>query len=164
LFGFMKGKIEIFIPRTTYSYGETVEGKVTLELKQPQKASGVTIQLLAIEKHHETRGGKSHLHTKNIFDQTIKLDSEREYPAGKMLEYPFKFTLPTWQGPEINMDGALGTVIKTMDAVGPILKAFSRSSSSGGTTWTLKAKMDVSGFDINKDVELQIRPWKNSTI
>ena len=157
MLGFMKGKMEIQIPRTNYAYGEIIEGKVTLELKKPQKAKGVSIDLVQEYQTYERRGSQTVpvTHTNHI--DTLTLDSEKEYPAGNVMEYPFKFTLPVYQGPQIDTGSTLGQVVKVIETVEPIINVLG-SGHSGGSEWFLKAKLDVSGFDVNKDLKLQIRP------
>jgi hypothetical protein len=159
MFGFMKGKIEIQIPRSNYAYGELIEGKVSMELKQPLKAKGVFIQLLAEQKVDEHRGGKTTTHTHTIHSQTLPLDIEKEYPAGQRIEYPFQLTVPSFQGPQIDMGGNLGKVINVMQAASPFIEAFGLGHSHP-VEWFLKVKLDVSGFDVNKDVRLQISNFK----
>jgi hypothetical protein len=156
MFGFMKGKMEILIPRTGYAFGEIIEGTVTLELKKPQQAKGVSITLLEQETTHERRGNQTVPVTRTINSQTIILDSEKEYPSGKALDYPFKFTLPAYQGPQIDANSTLGKAVNVIETVGPIINALGPGYNNR-TEWFLKAKLDVSGFDVNKDVKLQIR-------
>jgi hypothetical protein len=156
MFGFMKGKMEILIPRTSYTFGEVIEGTVTLELKKPLQAKGVSINLLEEVTTHERRGDKTVPVTRTMHSQTIALDSEKEYSAGKVMEYPFKFTLPAYQGPQIDANSTLGKAVKVLETVGPIINTFG-SGYSDKSEWFLKAKLDVSGFDVNKDVKLQIR-------
>lgn len=101
----MKGKMEIQIPRSSYAYGEIIEGKVSMELKQPLKAKGVFIQLLAEQKVDERQSGETRTTTHTIHSQTLSLDIEKEYPAGQRIEYPFQFTVPSFQGPQMDMGG-----------------------------------------------------------
>ena len=152
MFGFMKGKMEIVIPKTTYTFGEVIEGKVTLELNKPQKAKGVTIDLVQEYTTHEYRGGKNVPTKHENHVGSIKLDEEKEYPAGQIMEYPFKFTLPTYKGPTVDPNSTLGKVVNVMQTMQPLINVL--GSDRGG--WFLKAKLDVSGFDVNKDVKLQV--------
>jgi hypothetical protein len=57
------------------------------------------------------------------------------------------------------MGGNLGKVINVMQAASPFIQAFGLGYSHP-IEWFLKAKLDVSGFDVNKDVKLQISNFK----
>jgi hypothetical protein len=157
MFGFLKGQMDIVIPRTTYDYGETIEGKVRLELKKPQKAKGVFIHLQQVEHYTEHRDGKHVPKSRVLYGRSITLDSEKEYPSGTLMEYPFQFDIPKYEMP--NMDGTMGKIMKTVETVGPLLTLIGGHRSN--IDWHLSAKLDVSGFDVNKDVKLQISPLKS---
>jgi hypothetical protein len=157
MFDFLsKGKMDILVPKTNFTHNELIDGKVSLELKKPQKAKGVFIEFLGLRHRKETRrvnrGGKTVTetvtHTDVLFSSSLTLEGEKEYPANQKIEYPFQFTVPEIVESKPNYgEGTLGTVMNIVQQFGP---------KPGPIEWYLKAKLDVSGFDVNKDLRLFI--------
>jgi len=158
MFGFLsKGKMEILLPRTSYAYNEVIEGKVSMELDNPQKAKGVSIELLGERKRretrHVTRGGKrvtEHVtHTDVVFSRSLILDVEKEYPGKQIIEYPFQFVVPDPGKPQQPNfgEGTIGNILKVMQEYAP---------PPSPIEWFIKAKLDKSGFDVNKSIRLYI--------
>jgi hypothetical protein len=141
VFGLFEGnKIDISLDKPAFNYGESVTGKVLLDMKGAKKAKQLRIQFYfeyeTMSRRMEMRGNPPRevpVETKSISriaEQTLSLDGEKEYPAGH-LEYPFKFN--------------------------PTLPA----SHGGGWTrdigWMLNASLDVPmQFDVNKTIRVAI--------
>jgi hypothetical protein len=142
MFGFGKGKIDIKVNSLNHAPGDTITGTVTLLLKKPQQSKGVNIGLMAEEKRVSMGNNRSRT-TVRVFDFKQPLDSEKEYPAGKELSYPFKIKVPT--GSEMPK-GALGGV----------LKAAQMLSGTGMRRWYLVANLDVKGFDVSKKLQINV--------
>jgi hypothetical protein len=155
MFSFSKGKMEIIIPKTSFAFDEPIEGRVSLELNKPYKAKGVSVWLVGQRKVRDTRrvmrNGKwineSYTKTVGVFSRSLDLDGEKEYPGNQKLEYPFKFVVPEPGEPQ-KMDfgdGTIGNILNTMQTFAP---------KPSPVEWSISAKLDVSGFDVNKSVKL----------
>jgi hypothetical protein len=154
IFGFGKGKIEIFLEKFNFSPGETIKGKVLLQLKEPIFAKQLKIGLfgLKITTRRVTLRGTPTTETKKefIYKFEMPLDGEKEYLKG---EYPFEIKIPSdiFTTPPQISEGALGAVIKTMQML---------SSLSGITSrveWYLEVSLCIpKGFDIKKKVNINI--------
>ena len=158
MFGFLsKEKMEIQIPRTNYAYGELIEGKVSMELNGPQKAKGVFIDFIGHRQQRENRrvyrGGKwvndTVPKTVIVFSRSLTLDTEKEYPGNQPIEYPFQFKVPELVEPQQPNfgGGTVGNVLNFMQQFAP---------APSPIEWYIKAKLDVSGFDVNNEVRLNI--------
>jgi hypothetical protein len=155
MFSFNKGKMDIQLPRTSYIYDEPIEGKVTMELNKPQKGKGVFIQILGERNRREnyttTKNGKTVHGTRTVvdvvFERSLILDGEKEYPSGHM-EYPFQFVVAdpgVAQTPNFG-DGVIGNALNFM----------AQHAVQAPIEWKLKAKLDVPGFDVNKEFKLDV--------
>jgi len=86
-FGFWKGKIEIVLPKYSYSPGEKTEGEIDLKMKKPKKARELTISLIGkeiITKYVVRSDGRRRTRRESITicDLKIALDGEKEYSGG----------------------------------------------------------------------------------
>jgi Arrestin (or S-antigen), C-terminal domain len=158
---FGKGKIDISIPKTDYAAGDSIAGVVTLTLKKPVQANGVSISLIGEQTvtHSASMGGSSQRSTTTehirIYDFKQKLDSEKEYSQAN--EYRFKIKIPADimnmkpQMPEL--EDTLGQGLKIAEAA----MAFAGALSLQRTRWYLLAKLDIpGGLDINEKADITI--------
>ena len=159
---FEKGKINIMIPKTSFSPGDTISGDVALTLKKPVKARGVSISLIGEQKNTRVggmRGGGKEMSTTTqrirIYDFKQQLDSEKEYSQGG--GYHFEIKIPADilstkpQMPEIG--GKLGQGLKMAQAAAAMTGAIPFQQ----TKWYLLAKLDVpGGMDIKKKADVTI--------
>ena len=103
VFGLFEGnKLTITLDKPSFNIGESITGKVTLDLKKPKKAKGLRVSVyLEYETEQEvirnvgspprpTR--QIERHSEKFGTQTANLDTEKEYPAGH-IDYPF--SIPT---------------------------------------------------------------------
>lgn len=148
IFGFQKGKIDIKLSKFNYSSGETIEGVVELKLKKPISAKELSITIIGEQKVSQMTHQGSSSRTTRVFDFKQPLDGEKEYSADQPLNYPFQIKLPdnilSSQG---QLEGGLGTVIKAAQII---------SGTRSRISWYLIARLEVSGFDVNKKVQVNI--------
>jgi len=165
VFGFGEGSIDIAIPKTTYSFGETIEGKLALKLKKEKKARQLKITVFAEREVVRTRtdcsrknsfGGSAtyqETETETIFSCDFVIDGEKTYaPPGA--EYQFKAQLPGKdvmpQAPEqIQGSGLMNTLMNASIAMS--------AASQKPAKWYLKATLDAPGIDINKTVQISVQ-------
>jgi len=149
---FGKGKIDILIPKTNFSPGDIISGKMTLILKKPVKAREASISLIG--EQTTTRGGiigtEQSKSTQRIYEFKHRLDGEKEY-SGEV-SYDFEIKLPADilsrqpQMPQVG--GALGQGLKIAQAI---------TGAGVWSNWYLLAKLDVpGGIDISKKVQVTI--------
>lgn len=158
IFGLGRGKIEISLEKFNFSPGETIKGKVSLELKKPIRArelkvtfSGfktTTRQMITSQGAPSTETRKEFIHH---FD--MPLDGEKEYQKG---EYPFEIKVPgdilqRISIPKEVSESGLGAVFKAAEIL---------SSMTGITTridWYLEASLEIpKAFDIKKKITINI--------
>ena len=139
---FGKGKINVTIQKGHYAPGDIISGNVSMTLKKPVKARGVSISLIG--EQITTRGGgiMSGGQTSNttqrvrVYDFKQQLDSEKEYSQGQ--EYYFF---------EIKIPADILSMRPKMKGAIP----------SSPIKWYLLAKLDVPrGLDISKKVDITI--------
>jgi hypothetical protein len=141
--GIGEGSIAIIIDRVTFSHGDTVKGKVALDLKKPKKARGLRIRLVADrEEEHYNHKGQRVRQTVVVYSKETILDGEKDYPAGTS-EYQFEFTVPDLEPPKTNEI-----------RIGPL------SVKTGGAPplrWRLDASLDLPlALDINRKVDINV--------
>ena len=139
---FGKGRIDITLQRINYIRGDTISGTVTLTLKKPVKARGMSISLIGEGKTRVTtpQVGRAQIKimsttttcTMRFYDSKQWLDNEKEYSEGQEY-YFFETKIPA-----------------------DILNV--RPRIIGGIRWYLLAKLNIPhGLDVTKKVRITIR-------
>lgn len=147
VFGFFEGSIELKPERTNYRFGETISGKLNLKLKKQKDARQLRVRLEAV-RIQRTYGKKSSSNKTFLFSTDAIIDGEKTYlPPGQ--EYEFKIQAPQRNTLPPELEGTLGTAIKTMQLL---------SGASVQTRWYLTATLDIpKGVDINKSMEISVQ-------
>ena len=164
---FGKGKIGVAIQKGHYVPGDIISGNVSLTLKKPVKARGVSISLIGEHKATQTGTGfggpmggggmstSTTTKTVRIYDFKQQLDSQKEYSQGR--EYHFEIKIPAdtlSMRPLVpEQEGKLGQVLKVAQTAAAMTGAipFQRIK------WYLLAKLDIpGGLDIKKKVDITI--------
>ena len=99
MFDFLKspGKIEIKIDRMSYSFGETIIGKIILDMKKIKHAKRMKLDFYAERSVPYTdRDGRRSKRTERTYSFSSDLDGERDYSGIK--EYNFELKIPTQNG------------------------------------------------------------------
>jgi len=150
VFGFGKGKIEVFLEKYNFSHGETIKGRITLKLKKPVQAKALKVGLVgekATTQYGKTpRGGMSSSHRKtHFFDFKMPLDGEKEYLEGK---YNFEIKIPANVLQTPSPGGAVGDIVKGIQLL---------SGKDVKISWYVIAKLDIPfGLDVSKKVQVNI--------
>ncbi len=135
----------MFLEKTSFSHGETINGKINMQLKKPIMAKGVIVTLFA-EKTSTTMGNNGMQKNKSrVFEFSVPIDQEREYGTNPT-EYTFQIQVPGQN--EINIEGKVGTALKALNALGNMMSS---------TKWFVEAKLDIpKGFDVSKKLQIQV--------
>lgn len=148
MLGFLKGSIDVQLPKVDYAFGETVEGTLVLRLKKSVKARGLCIQLVGECRQTRLMGGRRSTRVEKVYDFKLNLDNEKTFAAGEQ-SYSFKLKLPKNSADAATAEGVTGTLMKAA-------QMFSGTRTSL-TKWYLTGYLDVPfGFDVSKKVQLQV--------
>ncbi|MFP3879332.1 MAG: hypothetical protein ACLFVA_00020 [Dehalococcoidia bacterium] len=139
---FGRGRIDITLEKLKYIRGDTISGTVTLTLRKPVKARGMSISLIGEGKTRVTTPstGRSGIPayattvtgTARFYDSEQQLDGEKEYSGGQE-HYLFEMKIPT----------------NVLDV---------RPRIIGGIRWYILAKLDIPhGLDVTKKLRIIIR-------
>lgn len=143
---FEAGKIDILLDKTNFSFGEEINGKVTLSLKKPIKARALKVIIFSETTSTKltTKGMKKS--TSRSFEFVNTLDGEKEYPQSP-LEYEFKLKVPAAQNNNIPQ-GTMGEVTKAISFL---------STKNQTSKWFIEAKLDIpGGFDVHKKIQINV--------
>jgi hypothetical protein len=155
IFEFLKGKIDILIEKYNFSPGETIRGRVFLELKKPILAKELRIGLFGLKittRQITSSKGTPTTQTKTefIYHFEMPLDKEKTYLKG---DYPFEIKIPEniLQTPQKAPKGILDILFKTAEIASTIAGVSSRIE------WYLEATLAIpKGFDMKKRVKINI--------
>lgn len=161
VFGFFEGSIDILLPKTLFAFGEIIDGKLVLKLKNEKKGRQLKLTLLATREVTQTKTtfkkGVSSSYTdtdiETVFTADFIIDGEKSYlPPGA--EYPFKIQLPASnvlpQAPQqVQGSGLMNTVMNATIAMA--------AANQRPVKWFLKGTLDVPGIDINKQVQISVQ-------
>ncbi len=155
IFGLGRGKLEILLEKFNFFPGETIKGKLILELKKPILAKELKIGLFGLKittRQVTSFKGTPTTQTRKdfIYRFEMPLDGEKEYLKG---EYPFEIKIPEniLQAPQKTSEGILGTILKTAEVISTIAGVSSRIE------WYLEATLAIpKGFDMKKKIKINI--------
>jgi hypothetical protein len=150
---FEKGKIDIAIPKTNFTLGDTISGNVALTMKKPVKAKELSISLIGDQTTTQggVIGGDKSTSKARIYDFKLQLDIEKEYDKSGAYNFEIKIPADITSGqPQMpQIEGKLGEVLKVAQMFGVTAKTT--------TKWYLLAKLDIPwGIDIKKEVQIII--------
>lgn len=152
VFGLFEGKIELMLERYNFSYGDTIKGKLNLQLNKPKKARQLRVSLVCQETVRSTslrRGGVSSTsETHDIYRFNLPLGGEKEYSGTGEYDFELKVPQPSGlQGQMPKLEGLAGAFVgAAMAAAGPRF-----------VKWFVDASLDVPmSFDINKKADITV--------
>jgi len=147
LFGFGKGKIEVVLENYNFSSGETIKGKVILELKEPLRAKALKVGLIGEKIVYErTSQGRDVPRIIHIYSFEMPLDGEKEYLNG---EYNFEIKIPA----DI-LQSRKPNILGDIDFIKGGLRI---TSTNERLSWYVIAKLDIPmGIDVSKKVQVNI--------
>ena len=141
VFGIGEVKIDIITDKMNYSMGDSIKGKVVLQLNVPKKAKELRLRLWGERTHYSNKGAQR---KEYVYDYTLTFDREKEYTNS---EYPFEIALPKMplgQQPT----GLLGEIIGAAQAMG---------AAPTQVKWYLEASLNMPmSLDITKKIQLNI--------
>ncbi|MBS3076606.1 hypothetical protein J4481_02605 [Candidatus Pacearchaeota archaeon] len=140
----MKGGIKIELTNFNFSAGDTIEGKVILNLKKPVNAKTLNVGLVGEMKSTSYGSGHSSSRTQKVFEFSQPLDGKKEYQIGEKV-YDFKMKVP--QNVNTNHEGMIGNLVKSAQLL---------TGNMRNVKWYVKANLDITGFDISKKVQINI--------
>ena len=131
-----------------YAPGETITGKVTMRLKKPTQANGLSITLRAQQDRNLGMNRQTHQQQDSIvtlFNFAVPLAGAQEYSEG---EWPFVIKVPEGVAPQGGAPGL--SVTFSLSGVG-------LGGNAGPIIWSLEAHLDIPGaFDMRKELQLNI--------
>ena len=150
MFGFGKKQIDVILEKFNFSPGETVRGKISLNLDKPAHAKQLRVALIGekISTRMERRSdGRTYPKEEKtyIYNFQMPLDGEKDYLKG---EYTFEIKIPTNLSQNIPLEGKIGGILKTIQAL---------SMAGARISWYIQANLDIPmGLDISKKVQVNV--------
>ncbi len=152
MFDFLKkpGKVEIKIDRMSYSFGETIRGKIILDMKKTKHAKRMELDFYAERSVPYTdRDGRRSKRTERTYLFSSDLDGERDYSGIK--EYNFELKIPTQN--EVKLPGGfIGKVAEVAIATAQIT-----GMTPNPLRWFVKATLEIpGGKDASKTIQINV--------
>lgn len=148
------GSIAIDVQQTDYKLGDTVSGKINLQLEEATEAKRLVVRLFAIgsRTHFEkNEAGKTTVQEREtLYSFDLEVDGEKSYEEGAHI-YEFSLTIPAdaENEPSTEDTGILGDVVK-----------FASSLSQGvkrPTQWKLRAFLDIPWKrNLKKELDIEV--------
>lgn len=148
--GIGEGSIDVLPDKLSYCPGETIHGKVKLNLRQPKKARALRLEFYGeIKERRRSRNG-THTKTMRINNFVQALSAEKTFSPGEEFEFSFICPPEIGQAPP-QQGGLLGGIAATLQSFAPKPLYYLHA--------TLDAQME---FDMSKRVQVQvISPQQN---
>ncbi len=146
-----KGNVKIQIDNYNYSPGDTITGKILLNIKKPITSKSLSISLTGIQKTTSPSIGTNGRRTTNtkyntLFSFNLPLEGKKEYSSGEN-NYSFKIKIPS----DIISKNAINPIADTLIKSIQIL-----SGSSSVIQWYLNAELETAGFNLLDKVQINI--------
>jgi len=151
LFG--KEKITMMLEKYNFNPGDTIKGKVSLNLKKPLKARKMEVSFIGQrkEKYRNSQGRTSYRNTK-VFDFTMPLGPEKDYQNDSFnieIKIPSDILQQCRAPSTPELDGTLGKVV----AVGTALSG----NRYYPVEWMVCAQLDVPmKLDVKKTQKIML--------
>ena len=153
-FEFLRGKIDLILVKFRFSPGESIEGKVLIDLKKPIKARQLKIGFYGLkiftERVQTQKGTETRTRKEFIHKFEMPLDGEKEYFKG---EYFFEIKIPEdiQVEPKMPKEGILSILFKGAKVLSEAAGITSR------TEWYLEATLEIPmAFDMKKRMKINI--------
>ena len=140
-----KGDMAVVLEKFNFTYGDTIKGRATLKLKKPQDGRGVFVGIKAEKKttQHTSNGTQTRWET--VFEFQEPKDVERRYDATQY-DYDFELKVPQSQDGKAP-EGWVGNAAQALQFL---------SGRSSSVKWYVFAKIDMSGRDVSKKVQINV--------
>ena len=140
LLRFLRGKITLSLPVTTFSPGDTIKGSFELHTKKAIIGRRLIVSLIGTQ-HERTRqkDGKTSSRSHEIFRQEVLIEEAREYPAGYKEVYPFELPVPASDRPEFMNNELLRSLVSAASFFG---------NRRIEVRWRLEARLQAKGIDL----------------
>lgn len=149
MFGLGPKQIEIVLENLNFSHGDTIKGKIILNLKNPTHARALKVGILGERTSTTTSNinGRMTTSTKNVavFKFDMSLDGEKDYYQD---EYNFEMKVPSEISQPSTPQGVAGDIIKTIQIL---------AARESDVRWYVTANLDVPmKLDIDAKVQVNI--------
>lgn len=138
-----KGSITITPERYSYTFGETINGTITLKLKKSVNSeklvSGIKCNMIETSYSRNEKNTA----TRTIFDFNYPLENQRTYAPG---EYSYNFSVNIPRDIS-NPEGIAGNIVKSIGFL------IGKNSSFN---WELYSELKCSGVDLGKKIKINI--------
>ena len=150
MLGFGKKQIDVILEKFNFSPGDTVRGKVILTLEKIMHAKQLRVALIGeristvIERRPD---GRTHQREQKtyVYNFRMPLDGEKDYQQG---EYTFEIKIPVNVLQKIPIEGKIGGILKTIQAL---------SMAGARISWYIQSNLDIQmGLDVSKKVQINI--------
>lgn len=140
LLRFLRGKITLSLPITSFNPGDTIKGSFELHAKKPISGKRLVVSLIGT-RHERSRqkDGKSSSHSHEIFRQEVLVEEAREYPGGFKEVYNFELPIPASDRPEFMNNNLLQTLATAANFIG---------NRRVEVRWRLEARLQAKGIDL----------------
>jgi len=147
----MKGKIEISLNNFNFSPGDSINGKIILNLKKPIQAKSLNVRLVAESSSNKrtTLGNSKHTHSQKhiLFDFIQPIDGEKTYSAGQT-EYDFSIKVPENAVTNSTGNAIADNLIKSAGQVFFDNLSFIK--------WYVTTELDIAGWNLSNKVQINI--------
>lgn len=142
------GNIQIIPEKTNFNYGETITGKIILNLKKPKNARGLYVVLIGERRNMM---GSKNTNRQRICELPIPIDTEKLYNIGTH-EYSFNIQIP--QENKIQGNETAAAVMQMAQSVGDMFSPI---------RWFIEVKLDIpKAFDIRKVIPINVTRGNNT--
>ena len=140
--GIGEGKIDVFLDKNTFSNGETIRGRLKLDISKPKKAKELRIELRA---ERTVSGGRGKRRNEIVYSFVLRLDGEHEYNGIK--DYNFEVSVPKMEA-KAKPTGILGAFADVTQFLG---------LGASPVRWYIQASLNMSwAFDITKKIQINV--------
>ncbi len=140
LLRYLRGKITLSLPVTTFSPGDIIKGSFELHAKKTISGKRLIVSLIGTQ-HERTRNkdGKTSTRSHEIFRKEVLVEEARDYPAGFKEVYNFELPVPASDRPEFMDNQLLRSLVTAASFLG---------NRRIEVRWRIEARLQAKGIDL----------------
>ena len=149
VFGFGDGKIDLILPKTSFTEGEKISGKIKLDLNKPVHSKGLSVKIWAertVPKRVVDANGNAKIENQNqiLYNFSSPVSGEEDYNSRQV---DFQISVPKL-AEAIPQGGVLGAIQQVSNIMG---------LAPGPIRWYLSAALERHlAFDLAKIIQIQV--------
>ena len=150
----LKGDLKVEMDQFSFSSGDRILGKVRLLAKKEIEGNSLTVSLNCQEVVRYRENDKTSTQYIDLYEDKIKLEGSRTYPAGFRNAYDFEFEAPAAK--QVKKTESREADSDLQMAASILVGASTRRRIGSSVVWSIEADLDAKGVDLSGSENVRV--------